>query len=342
MPRASGQKDYLSLIKGLNTESSALTFPEGFTAGELNFVINKDGLIRKRRLGFEELVTPFVVTGGFAAVENVFYWRGPSLVCLTVTDDTPQTKLRFHAVDDDFTFIAELAISSAVVKTQIAETTNYLVITTDQGTNPIMCEYKELTKEIFVSSIKVNVRDFELVDDGLEISENPSSLSDNHKYNLFNADWHLTRADVEDNKIEKLVTTAFKDYTNAEAGEGGNGYYPSNAQVASIGVIIDETGDTVFSAKDVEGANFGNSKAGRGHYVYDINNFDRTSKLSSPEDDGAPSTTLVPIGTINFAGTPTYSPDEPDVIDPTDPNTPSGGGGVPPYKPPYDEFLDPE
>ena len=331
--RASGQKDYLSLIKGLNTETSALAFPESFTSDELNFVINKDGLIRKRRLGFQDLVTPFVITGGFAAVENVFYWRGPSLVCVTVTDDTPQTKLRFHAVDDDFTFIAEVTISSAVVKTQISETTNFLVITTDQGTNPVMCEYKELTKEIFVSSVKVNVRDFELVDDGLEISEQPINLSDNHKYNLFNADWHLTRADLEDNKTEKLVTTAFKDFT---------GVYPSNAQVASVGVIIDEGGDTVFSSKDVKGANFGNSKAGRGHYVYDINDFNRDAKLLNPEEDGAPSTTLVPIGTINFSGTPTYNPDEPDVIDPEDPDTPSGGGGIPPYKPPFDEFLDPE
>ena len=327
MPRASGQKDYLSLIKGLNTESSALTFPEGFTADELNFVIDKDGLIRKRRLGFEELVTPFVVTEPFAEVENVFYWRGPSLVCVIVTDDTPQTTLRFHAVDDDFTFIAQLIISTAIVATQIAETTNFLVITTDSGANPIMCEYKEVTKEIFVNNVKIHVRDFELVDDGLEISENPTGLTDNHKYNLYNADWHLTRKDLEASKADKNVAQAYRDFT---------GEYPSNAQVASIGVIIDETGDTVFSPKDVEGANFGNSKAGRGHYVYDVNAFDRTVRLTTPDEDGAPSTTLTAIGTINFSGTPTYNPDEPVV---TDPSAPSGGGGVPPYKPYFDDRV---
>ena len=319
MPRASGQKDYLSLIKGLNTESSALTFPEGFTADELNFVIDKDGLIRKRRLGFEELVTPFTITRGFAEVENVFYWRGPSLVCVVVTDDTPQTALRFHSVDDNFTFIAEVVIATSVVKTQIAETTNLLVLTTESGINPIICEYKEVTKEIFISDVKIHVRDFELVDDALEISENPVTLSDNHKYNLYNSDWHLTREDLEDSKTSKNVATAFFDFT---------GEYPNNAQVASVGIIIDETGDTVFSPKDIVGANFGNSKAGRGHYVYDVNAFDRTARLATPDEDGAPSTTLVAVGTVNFSGTPTYNPDEP-----TNPDAPTGGGGVPPYKP---------
>jgi len=322
--RASGQKDYLSLIKGLNTENSSLAFPEGFTADELNFVIDKDGLIRKRRLGFEELVTPFVVTAPFAEIENVFYWRGPSLVCVIVTDTTPQTTLRFHAVDDDFTFIAEVIIASSVVKTQIAETTNFLVLTTDSGSNPVMCEYKEVTKEIFVNNVNIHVRDFELVDDGLEISEKPTGLTDNHKYNLYNADWHLSRKDLEDAKTEKNVAQAFKDYS---------GFYPSNAQVASIGIIIDETGDTVFSSKDIEGANFGNSKAGRGHYVYNVNDFDRDARLLTPDEDGAPSTTLSAIGTIDFSGTPTYNPDEPTN---DDPSVPDGGGGIPPYKPYYD------
>ena len=327
MSRASGQKDYLSLIKGLNTESSALTFPEGFTAGELNFVIDKDGLIRKRRLGFEN--TSGALTTTLGEVDNVFYWRGSGLVCVVTKDDTPQTTLSFHAVDDTFSFIASTVIADAEVKTQIAETTNFLVITADNGSNPIMCEYKELTKDIVISNIKLHVRDFELVDDGLQIANNPTGLSDNHKYNLYNGDWHLTRKDLEAAKADKNVAQAYRDFT---------GKYPSNAQVASVGIIIDETGDTVFSAKDVEGANFGNSKAGRGHYVYDVSDFDRDARMANPELDGAPSSTLTAIGTINFSGTPTYNPDEPTT---TDPDAPSGGGGIPPYEPYFNDRVIP-
>jgi hypothetical protein len=319
MPRASGQKDYLSLIKGLNTESSALTFPESFTADELNFIVDKDGLIRKRRLGFEELVTPFTVTRNEAEIENVFYWRGPSIVCVIVTDATPQTAIRFHAVDADFTFISETIISSSAVKTQIAETTNYLAITTDTGDSPVLCKYTETTKEITLSNINLHVRDFELVDDGLQISNNPTTLTDNHKYNLFNVDWHLIRPDAESSHSDKRVLTAYFDYT---------GVYPSNAQVASIGIIINSSGDTEFSSKDVEGANFGNSKAGRGHYVYNVNAFDRDARMATPNIDGAPSTTLTPLGSTSFPSIPTYNPDTP-----TDPTNPDGGGGIPPYEP---------
>ena len=101
MSRASGQKDYISMAQGLITEASPLAFPEGTTSDELNFVIDRDGLVRKRRLGFDKLVTDFVYNGAGAKLENVFYWRGPSLVVVFVTDETPQTLIRFHAVDEE-------------------------------------------------------------------------------------------------------------------------------------------------------------------------------------------------------------------------------------------------
>lgn len=52
MPRAASEKQYIPFVKGLITEASALTFPEGATVDEDNFVINRDGS-RQRRLGLE-------------------------------------------------------------------------------------------------------------------------------------------------------------------------------------------------------------------------------------------------------------------------------------------------
>ena len=318
MPRAAGQKEYISLFKGLITEASSLSFPENATAEELNFNLDKDGFIRKRRDGFTELVTPFVVPGPTPKVENVFYWRAPSLVCVVVTDATPKTSLRFHAVDDDFTFILGIDISDQVVSTQIAETTDLLCITTSGGQNPILCEYTEATKEIVVNDITLYIRDFELVDDGLEISENPVTLSENHRYNLYNASWYLTRPDENNANIPTNVASAYENLVNA---------WPNNAEIPSVGIIIDTNGDTVFSPKTVEGANFGNSQAGRGHYVYSILDFDRQARIDIPSQDGAPSKTLTLVGTVNFSGTPSYNPDEP-----TNTIGPAGGGGLPPYQ----------
>ena len=322
MARASGQKDYISMANGIVTEASSLAFPEGATSDELNFTIDRNGLIRKRRLGFDKLVTDFNVVGNNAKLENVFYWRGPSLVVVTVTDETPRTLLRFHAVDADFTYISEVTISDTVVATQIAQTTNLLTITTSNGDNPILCEYDSLTEEILVGSVKIYIRDFELVDDGLSVSERPATptLDDNHKYNLFNSTWYQDKADLNDSSTRKNVAVAYFD-KEAE--------WPSNADVASVGVIDDGSGNIVFDSDFVKDAEFGSSVSPRGHFVYDINNITRTSRLGNPSESGVPSTTITNIGTINLTGIPTFNPDAPDE---TDPDAPSGGGGLPPYE----------
>lgn len=321
MPRASGQKDYISMANGIVTEASSLAFPEGATSDELNFTIDRNGLVRKRRLGFDKLVTDFNVVGNNAKLENVFYWRGPSLVVVTVTDETPRTLLRFHAVDDDFTYISELEISDVVVTTQIAQTTNLLTITTSNGDNPILCEYDSITEEILVGAVTVYIRDFELVDDELSVSERPSTLSDNHKYNLFNSTWYQDKADFNDASTRKNVAIAYFDK---------EGEYPSNADVASVGIIDDGSGNIVFDSDFVKDAEFGSSVSPRGHFVYDINNISRTARLGTPAESGVPSTTITNIGTINLTGIPTFNPDEQD----PDPDTggPLGGGGIPPYE----------
>lgn len=320
MPRASGQKDYMSMAKGLVTEASSLAFPEGATSNELNFTIDRNGLIRKRRLGFDKLVADFAVAGVDVKLENVFYWRGPSLVGVIVTDSTPQTLLRFHAVDDDFTFIAEIVIATSVVTTQVAQTTTLLTLTTSSGTNPILCEYDGVAEEINVGTVGLHIRDFELVDDSLSASERPSVLDDNHKYNLYNSTWYQEKADFNDSSTRKNVAVAYFDTTTK---------YPSNADVASIGIIDDGSGNIVFDANYVKDAGFGSGLSARGHFVYNILNIDRTTRLATPDESGAPSTTITSLGTINLTGVPTYNPDAPDD---GGSGGPSGGGGVPPYE----------
>ena len=318
MPRASGQKDYISMANGIVTEASSLAFPEGATSDELNFTIDRNGLIRKRRLGFDTLVTNFDLTGTNAKLENVFYWRGPSLVCVIITDDTPQTLLRLHAVDDNFTFIVEFVIASVVTSTSIAQTTNLLTIATSVGAEPILCEYNTILNQIEVGSILLHIRDFELVDDGLKASERSATIVDNHQYNLFNSTWYQTKADFNDSSTRKNVMTAYFDRTAA---------YPSNADVASVGIIDDGSGNIVFDADLVLDAEFGNSIAPRGHFVYPIDDINREARRLSPASDGAPSTTITPIGTVSLTGIPTFNPDEPDA------GGPSGGGGTNPYDP---------
>jgi hypothetical protein len=314
--RAAGQKEYVNLAKGLMTEVSPLSFPEGATSNELNFTINKDGLIRERRKGFSYIYPLNTFAGADSKLENLFYWRGSTYAIAILTNSVPETYLRIHAVDENFTAIADVKIADAVVSTQIAELTNFLVITLSNSDKPILLEYLEATSSIVVNTVSLHVRDFELVNDGLTASENPSSLTDNHKYNLYNAGWFVSKKDEKDSNTFKNTATAY---------HAAFSKYPSNADSVSVGMITNASGVLTFDADYVRDAGLGNSLSPRGHYVFPIDNYDRAEKLSFPLDDGAPSTTLTVLGTVTLSGTPSYNPDTP--------NTGDGGGTAVPFNP---------
>lgn len=316
--RASGQKEYVNLAKGLMTEISPLSFPDGATSNELNFTINKDGLIRERRKGFSYVYPLNTFSGAGSKLENLFYWRGSGYAIAILTNTTPETYLRVHALDASFTKVADVKIADAIVSTQLAELTNFLVITLSNSDKPILLEYKEASDSIVVNTVSLHVRDFELVDDGLTASETPTSLTDNHKYNLFNAGWFVSKRD-EDQSNFPLTATVTAYYNKFSK-------YPSNADSVGVGMITNGTGDLTFDPDFVRDAGLGNSLSPRGHYVFPIDGYNRGGKLSSPASDGAPSTTLAVLGTITLSGTPTYNPDTP--------NTGGGGGsGTIPFEP---------
>jgi hypothetical protein len=315
--RAAGQKEYVNLAKGLITEVSPLSFPDGATSNELNFTINKEGLVRERRKGFSYIYPLNTFQGNLSKLENLFYWRGSKYAIAILTNNIPETYLRVHAIDENFTALADVKIADAVVSTQIAELTNFLVITLSNNDSPILLEYLEATESIVVNSVSLHVRDFELVDDGLTVSETPTTLTDNHEYNLFNAGWFVKKKDEDQSgfPLTPTVTTYFNAFSK----------YPSNADSVSVGMVTNASGELTFDPEYVRDAGLGNSLSPRGHYVYPITNYTRASKLLAPNLDGAPSTTLITLGTITLSGTPSYDPDTP--------NTGGGGGGTVPFDP---------
>ncbi len=309
MPRVSGSKDYISLANGLITESSPLNFPEGATADELNFVLNKDGLIRERRKGFSFQRPQNVVESLDVTIENAVYWKSPDLIILVTTDATPKTTLRIYRNDENFTQVLVQNINSSISSTQISENTNFVVITTSADQKPVVLEYEPQNSRVEIYDINLYVRDFELVDDNLGVAERPLPLSglptpppldmsDNHLYNLYNAGWYLDR------RIQNEASQPFGDPIEAfrEYSLSGPpfGVYPSNSDIVSIGVSINENGVTTFRADELNGTALGNTEAPRGHYIYDINDFDREARRLDRTIDGAPSNTLTSTGTVNL------------------------------------------
>lgn len=75
--------------------------------------------------------------------------------------------------------------------------------------------------------------------------------------------------------------------------------YPSNADISYIGLVPNNEGDKlVLDASFLQDQTFGNTPAPRGHYVYNINDFDRNDRLLNKDNDGAVENTLTQIGSI--------------------------------------------
>lgn len=301
MPRGRGEKDVVSLFRGLITEASDLSFPENATTDEKNFLLDTGGLIRQRRKGWAFRAS--TVTGSLSEVDvdNVVYWQEPDIL-LVVTHDSTGTILRLYN-PDTLAELGTLSVSSNKVETQLAENTNVVVLTTSDADRPILLEYEKQSTRVQIYQVDISIRDFELVDDGLALSERPSTLSDNHNYNLNNAGWYKFRRFeyVSKQPVRDPITSFFDDDF------GGVGVdtevYPSNADIVAVGISFNENGVETFRPDVVKNASLGNSEAPRGHYIFSINEIDepgtnRTSKLFDRQNDGSTSTSLSLLGSI--------------------------------------------
>lgn len=297
MPRLSGSKDYISLAQGLVTEASPLAFPENATSDELNFVLNKDGLIRSRRKGLEAVRTVQNVAE-IASIDNVYYWQAPDLILIILNTASPSTELRIHRNNASLEFLGSYVLNNAQSIVEIAENTNIIYLTTSEGQKPVLLEYEQENSRVQIYEVDIFVRDFELVDDGLAISERPTTLDDNHTYNLYNAGWYKERR-YQYAAGQPLQDPIQSFFTDANSNPPENDY-PSNADIVALGMGPNENGVVTFRDDVVRGTDVGNSEAPRGHYIYNINSYDRDQRLADKTIDGSVSSTLTNVGTVNI------------------------------------------
>lgn len=287
MPRAKGSKDYTSLVQGLVTEASPLAYPEGSTADEKNFLLDPDGGVRKRRKGYQSFSQEFSVQGSGKVLYSGYWKSADRLFVITSTDQG--TYLNIHRNDNDRTRRSSVQVYTEELDTvSVSEARGDLVITGGYGgqsVKPLMIHQD--TEDLgYVYEIALHFRDFKLIEDGLRVSERPVTLTDEHKYNLLNAGWYadrkLAKRFAGEDPYDSPIDNFFKSQSE----------YPSNADIASLGVKVNDDGDLVFSGDTIKETITGNSEAARGHYVYPISNVHRQSRVDNPEDDGATSTTL--------------------------------------------------
>lgn len=306
MPRAIGSKDYSTLVNGLITEASEIAFPDGATVDELNFLMDSAGIKRVKRKGLEDvqfdLSEEFLDFGdGFTAyLSSIEYWERPHLLICVIRasnavgiDDTVAI-IEFRDPDTLALKGNQLLVITDTLEqgeSSIATLEDYAIIVPAPSPNQIICEYDQSANTIVVSDFEGYVRDFELVPDNSAISDRPSSLVDNHEYNLLNAGWYYPRRSVTDEAFTNPITDFYSQSGNAE--------YPSNADLVTVGLFENANGNEVFDRDKVLEVALGNSEAPRGHFIYALTDTDREARRVDPTDDGAPGTTLTnTIGTI--------------------------------------------
>lgn len=262
MALQSENREYNSFIRGIITEANPLTFPENASIDEANFVLNFDGS-RQRRLGIdlEEGYTATAVPSMTSAAIGVscHEWKNAgNTVANQFAVVQIGNKLLVYNADADAissTLLATIDASSVIIdetkEIQAASGMGFFFFASGSG-NTAALEYVGTT--VTLRQINMKIRDFFGVYDGLTVDDKPATLTNAHKYNLYNQGWDSTRnASVFSNR----------------------GTYPANSE---IWYVAKNSSDDFAPAK-LNKTDFGTSAAPKGRFIIDA--FDRSTSRTA-------------------------------------------------------------
>lgn len=290
MARTQAKVQTANFSGGFITEASPLTFPENSCIDILNMDINLDGSVERRKgAALEEGHQTFAYTAGPIDYYSCFSWRnvaGRSDINFIVVkagrfllfyeDVLPLSANKHSQAIDLDTVKVDAATLDDVINNRVdmAHGKGYLFVTS-KFIEPIRISYSPTTDTFSVVPIIIFDRDFDGVEDNLAVSQRPTTLSSEHRYNLLNQGW-------DDGKITQYFNHS--------------GVYPSNADIWSAG----RDSNNNFSPSEMNKINFGNSRAPKGRFFRNIFNTTTSSTAIASLDIaswtvscGAPSTVTV-------------------------------------------------
>lgn len=271
-----------NFTRGLITEVTGVNSPENSVTETTNVIYDRRGRALSRQ-GFAYEEDAIQQTLAHTGVRNEFLWE-------TVSANNSQdfvvvqlgSTIRFFEIAGDASLSSGLkAFSVNLLSHKVPSFTDAQVrdtlcsFTSGKGylfiAHPF-CEtiyvgYNEDTDTITTTEIDITIRDFEGVDDTLGIDTRPTTLSNAHKYNLFNQGWY---ADVQ-----RSGTTSVSQVNALDWWDTNRTDYPSNSDVWwYYTTIVSGSG----GASGVEAFNpdapvvarsgwFGNTPAAKGHFI---------------------------------------------------------------------------
>lgn len=275
MAQVPAEKSYFGFASGFITDASPISFPDESTQDEENLEILRDGS-RKRRRGLDSesggADRTLAVTLGTSDEVNSFKWRdagglGTDFVViqsgsrLLFFEDSITPSGNIHADEVDLLLYkvsgkADVDVSQNPVSFDAGRGR---LIVVGRYLEPIYIEYDGTT--FTTHRIYIRERDFVGIKDGVGVNVQPTSLTDEHKYNLLNRGWilaNINQYNTDKSKYPAKNMWPWKGFRRANV----TGY-------------ADEDGTWEFSSDKIEAELFGDGPAAQGHLI--INPFDTTT-----------------------------------------------------------------
>lgn len=303
MGRTKAHLVYNNFVKGLITEASEINFPANASISEDNCVLLRQGN-RRRRLGIDYAVGSTITTTNVSlpqAQSNTEYsyykWKSPAGNTASIFDVFQIGNILFVYDSLSLTLINTVNLQPYIVagtppycdKVRMIANRGKLFIVAG-NIEPFFIAYTA-PSTLTITALKIQTRDFEGLNDGLAIDNNPPILTNLHQYNLLNQGWYST-----------VAGDPLAAYYSAAS------LYPANNQIW-YAAIDPTTGGFDYSLLSQE--SFGNTPAPKGHFI--VNPFDYDPNAVSGLT-GLPITTTTqrPSCVESFAGRVFYSGVEAD------------------------------
>lgn len=239
-----------SFIRGFISEATGLNFPKDACTEAMNCVFDSKGTV-SRRLGIDyeaSASTANTVTRNSSAVsefvwesvagdgnrsflvvqvgEVLHFWNVPSSGALSANKKAFTVNLATYAVSG--------ATNIGTRACQFASGIGDLFVT-HPNCDPFYVSYNVNGDTITVSSITVMIRDLVGIETNVPFNVRPSSMTNQHKYNLWNQGWFVGVATAWSNATNTATSTAYTPFEWWSASENRTNKaidgYPSNADV---------------------------------------------------------------------------------------------------------------
>lgn len=285
MARKNVPAEFNTFVKGLITEASPLTFPDNASLEEVNMVLNRDGS-RQRRLGFDvntdevEITTTFTHSSSVRLAHSTFKWTNAggnpdkSLLVVQIGDEIRIFDLDSDPLSDGLLFTKIMSTSSDDISYSYAVVDGILLIASNSVT--IFNFEFDGTSTVTEGGYRLKIRDLFGVEDSLndgntnDFAIRPTTLDDEHLYNIRNQTFALPRYDGG-NEITKDPITSFFDTSIAEY---TTKRYPAHTDNL-LSALYPDAGDagnrTVdrFFASDLMVNQLGTTLAPKGFFIID-------------------------------------------------------------------------